>query len=55
MGKEPSAPPPYYDPAVAAECVLFAATHPVRDLYAGGGAGLAAAVAGGVLLRRLGR
>ena len=38
MGKEPSAPPPYYDPAVAAECVLFAATHPVRHLYAGGGA-----------------
>lgn len=36
MDVEPSAPPPYYDPVVVARCVLFAATHRVRNLYAGG-------------------
>lgn len=33
-----SAPPPSYDPAVVAACILRAAAHPVRLLYAGGAA-----------------
>ncbi|KAF0846588.1 SDR family oxidoreductase [Nocardia caishijiensis] len=40
MDVKPKGAPPFYDPAVVAECVLFAATHPVRDLYAGGAAKL---------------
>lgn len=36
MDVAPQAPPPFYDPAVVAECVAFAAEHPIRDLYAGG-------------------
>lgn len=32
----PKGPPPLYDPAVVADCVLYAAEHPVRDLFAGG-------------------
>ena len=32
----PKGPPPIYDPGVVADCVLYAATHPVRDLFAGG-------------------
>jgi NAD(P)-dependent dehydrogenase (short-subunit alcohol dehydrogenase family) len=32
----PKGPPPFYDPAVVADCVLYAAEHPVRDLFAGG-------------------
>jgi NAD(P)-dependent dehydrogenase (short-subunit alcohol dehydrogenase family) len=33
---EPTGPPPVYQPSVVADCVLYAAEHPVRDLYAGG-------------------
>lgn len=36
MDVEPTGPPPIYQPAVVADCVLYAAEHPVRDLYAGG-------------------
>ena len=36
MKQKPQGPPPVYDPNVVADCVLFAAEHPVRDLYAGG-------------------
>ncbi|GAA0450957.1 SDR family oxidoreductase [Sphingomonas molluscorum] len=32
----PKGPPPFYDPGVVADCVLYAAEHPVRDLFAGG-------------------
>jgi NAD(P)-dependent dehydrogenase (short-subunit alcohol dehydrogenase family) len=32
----PSAPPPYYAPSVVAACVLYAAEHPVDELFAGG-------------------
>jgi NAD(P)-dependent dehydrogenase (short-subunit alcohol dehydrogenase family) len=32
----PKGPPPIYDPGVVADCVLYAAAHPVRDLFAGG-------------------
>ncbi|HLU37292.1 MAG TPA: SDR family oxidoreductase [Thermomicrobiales bacterium] len=35
---KPQGPPPIYQPSVVAECVLYAAEHPVRDLYAGGAA-----------------
>lgn len=38
MDVEPKGPPPYYHPSVVADCILYAATHPVRDLFAGGGA-----------------
>jgi NAD(P)-dependent dehydrogenase (short-subunit alcohol dehydrogenase family) len=34
----PKGPPPIYQPGVVADCVLYAAAHPVRDLYAGGAA-----------------
>ena len=34
---KPKGPPPIYQPAVVADCVLYAAEHPVRDLFAGGG------------------
>ena len=33
---KPKGPPPYYEPGVVADCVLYAAEHPVRDLFAGG-------------------
>jgi NAD(P)-dependent dehydrogenase (short-subunit alcohol dehydrogenase family) len=36
MGVKPQGAPPIYEPGVVANCVLYAATHPVRDLYAGG-------------------
>jgi NAD(P)-dependent dehydrogenase (short-subunit alcohol dehydrogenase family) len=32
----PKGPPPVYEPGTVADCVLYAATHPVRDLFAGG-------------------
>lgn len=32
----PKGPSAVYDPAVVADCVLYAAEHPVRDLFAGG-------------------
>lgn len=37
MPWKPTAPPPYYDPAVVAQAIVFAATHPVRTIHAGGG------------------
>ncbi|HEV2528145.1 MAG TPA: SDR family oxidoreductase [Thermomicrobiales bacterium] len=36
MDVKPQGPPPFYQPGVVAECVLYAAEHPVRDLFAGG-------------------
>lgn len=38
MDRRPKAPPPYYDPAVVADAILYAAEHPVRTIHAGGGA-----------------
>jgi len=38
MDVKPKGPPPIYQPGVVAECALYAAQHPVRDLYAGGAA-----------------
>lgn len=35
---EPRQPPPLYDPALAADAILFAAEHPRRDLFVGGAA-----------------
>ncbi|REE93923.1 SDR family oxidoreductase [Cupriavidus plantarum] len=35
---EPQQPPPLYDPALAADAILFAAQHPRRDLFVGGAA-----------------
>ena len=43
MDVMPKGPSPIYDPNVVADCVLFAAEHPVRDLYAGGAARMMAA------------
>lgn len=37
MEVEPKNPPPVYAPNVVAETILYAAEHPVRDLYVGGG------------------
>ena len=37
MDVAPKGPPPWYQPKVVADCILYAAEHPVRDLYAGGG------------------
>jgi hypothetical protein len=36
MDVKPMGPPPFYEPSVVADCVLYAAEHPVRDLFAGG-------------------
>ncbi len=36
LGVKPKGAPPIYQPTVVADCVLFAAENPVRDLYAGG-------------------
>jgi NAD(P)-dependent dehydrogenase (short-subunit alcohol dehydrogenase family) len=38
MDVKPKGPPPIYQPSVVADCVVHAAAHPVRDLYAGGAA-----------------
>ena len=38
MGVKPKPLPPVYDPQLVAEAILYAATHPVRDLEVGGGA-----------------
>ena len=38
MDVKPKGPSPIYDPGVVADCVLYAAAHPVRDLFAGGAA-----------------
>lgn len=35
---EPNVPPPVYAPSIVAEAILYAAEHPVRDLFVGGGA-----------------
>ena len=45
MEVEPDLPPPVYAPDVVAEAILYAAEHPVRDLFAGGG-GKALSMAG---------
>ena len=36
LDAKPLGPPPVYRPSVVAACVVYAAEHPVRDLYAGG-------------------
>jgi NAD(P)-dependent dehydrogenase (short-subunit alcohol dehydrogenase family) len=36
IGVKPKGAPPVYRPRIVANCVLYAAEHPVRDLYAGG-------------------
>jgi NAD(P)-dependent dehydrogenase (short-subunit alcohol dehydrogenase family) len=36
LNVKPKGPPPFYQPEVVAECVVYAAEHPVRDLFAGG-------------------
>jgi len=36
MDVKPTGPPPIYQPSVVADCVVYAAEHPVRDLFAGG-------------------
>ncbi len=36
MDREPRLPPPVYAPELAARAILYAAEHPVRDLYVGG-------------------
>jgi len=36
MDVKPKGPPPIYQPGVVAKCVVYAAEHPVRDLFAGG-------------------
>ncbi len=36
MDVKPKGPPPIYQPSVVADCVVYAAEHPVRDLFAGG-------------------
>jgi NAD(P)-dependent dehydrogenase (short-subunit alcohol dehydrogenase family) len=38
MGVRPAPIPPVYDPATVAEAILFAATHPRRDVYVGAAA-----------------
>jgi len=40
LEEEPALPPPLYAPEVVAEVILYAAEHPVRDIYAGGRAKL---------------
>lgn len=44
-GKEATLPPPVYAPDLVAEQILYAATHPVRELYVGGGGRLMAMLA----------
>jgi NAD(P)-dependent dehydrogenase (short-subunit alcohol dehydrogenase family) len=36
MTVKPQGPPPFYRPQLVAECVVYAAAHPVRDLFVGG-------------------
>ena len=38
MDVKPKGPPPIYHPGVVADCVLYAAEHSIRDLFAGGAA-----------------
>lgn len=44
LATEPSFPPPVYAPEVVAEAILHCAEHPTRDVYAGGGAKIMAAL-----------
>ncbi|MFS0894189.1 SDR family oxidoreductase [Microbacterium sp. 179-I 3D3 NHS] len=37
LQRRPSGPPPYYDASVVADAILYAAAHPVAEVYAGGG------------------
>ena len=37
MEKEPKLPPPVYEPEEVANAILYAAVHPERDIYIGGG------------------
>jgi NAD(P)-dependent dehydrogenase (short-subunit alcohol dehydrogenase family) len=37
MREEPKNPPPVYAPEPVAEAILYAAEHPIRDIYVGGG------------------
>jgi NAD(P)-dependent dehydrogenase (short-subunit alcohol dehydrogenase family) len=37
MTVKPQGPPPFYQPQIVAKCIVYAAAHPVRDLFAGGG------------------
>lgn len=45
MDVEPRLPPPVYAPKVAADAILHAAEHPIRDIYVGGAARIGAASA----------
>src|SRR5207302_4967954 len=38
FGRELDPPPPVYDPRIVAESIVFAAEHPRRDIFVGGGA-----------------
>jgi NAD(P)-dependent dehydrogenase (short-subunit alcohol dehydrogenase family) len=38
IGVKPQGPPPFYQPKVVADVILYAAEHPVRDMIAGGAA-----------------
>jgi NAD(P)-dependent dehydrogenase (short-subunit alcohol dehydrogenase family) len=38
IGVKPQGPPPFYQPSVVAEAILYAAQHPVRDFIVGGSA-----------------
>jgi NAD(P)-dependent dehydrogenase (short-subunit alcohol dehydrogenase family) len=58
LGVEPKPIPPVYDPDVAADAILYAATHSVRDLPVGGASaaiGLAETVAPGLVDATLAR
>ncbi len=50
LSHEPVNPPPAYAPELVAEAILHAASHPVRDLYVGGG-GRMIALAGRLMPR----
>ena len=51
LGIQPKGPPPIYEPSVVAECALYAAEHPVPELFAGGAGRMM--VAGQSLMPRL--
>ncbi|CAA9578900.1 MAG: hypothetical protein AVDCRST_MAG86-2495 [uncultured Truepera sp.] len=38
LGVKPKGLPPIYEPRVVSDAILYAAEHPVRDLFAGGAA-----------------
>lgn len=38
IGVKPQGPPPFYQPSVVAEAILYAAAHPMRDFIVGGAA-----------------